>query len=189
MSQRLSEGLGESYGREDDIPALVKVAQKALALHADSVAPTARGAETIKRIFSSLSGVAVGVAELRNEYGPGHGRPRGGYALAPRLAHLAVGSAATYCRMLLETLEARRHAEAEASDASWATPPARLRRRVGAPGRPGRPWRPGSDTRRSAAQAPPPGRLCTQTRSSRSPRVVASTVFWFAPVRSISGDT
>lgn len=112
------EELGESYGRKDDIPALVKAAQKALALHADSVAPTARGAETIKRIFSSLSGVAVGVAEMRNEYGLDHGRPRGGYALAPRHAHLAVGSAATYCRMLLETLEARCHAEAEASEAS-----------------------------------------------------------------------
>lgn len=112
------EELGESYGRKDDIRALMKAAQKALALHAAPLAPTARGAETIKRIFSSLSGVAVGVAEVRNEYGPDHGRPRGGYALAPRHAHLAGGSAATYCRMLLETLEARRHAEAEASEAS-----------------------------------------------------------------------
>lgn len=112
------EELGEPYGRKDDIPALVKAAQKALALHADAVAPTARGADAIKRIFSGLSGIAIGLAELRNEYGPDHGRARGGYALAPRHAHLAIGSAATYCRMLLETLEARRQAAAPAPQAS-----------------------------------------------------------------------
>lgn len=112
------EELNVPYGRKDDIQVLVRAAQKALALHADSVAPTARGAETIKRIFTNLAGVALGVAELRNEYGPDHGRTRSGYALAPRHAHLAVGGASTYCRMLLETLEARRAAEAEVSPES-----------------------------------------------------------------------
>lgn len=99
--------IGEPCDDKADVPALVKQVQVALKLHPDTLAPTARGVETVKRLLSNLSQVAIGVAELRNEYGPDHGRtkavPRG-----PRHAHLAVGCASTYCRMLLETLDARR---------------------------------------------------------------------------------
>lgn len=97
--------LGQDYGSKADIPELVKLAQKALRLHPSQVAPTAKGAETTKRILSNLSQLAIGVAELRNEYGPDHGRsaPIGG--LGHRQVHLAVGSATVFCRLLLETLE------------------------------------------------------------------------------------
>lgn len=94
------------------MPALVKAAQKGAQAPPDSLAPTAAGAETVKRILSNLSRVAVGVAELRKEYGPDHGRSRPVIGLGPRHAHLAVGCAATYCRLLLETLEARRKEDA-----------------------------------------------------------------------------
>lgn len=50
-----------------DVPGLVKAAQKALALHPESLAPTKPGAEITKRILSNLSQVAVGIAELRNQ--------------------------------------------------------------------------------------------------------------------------
>ena len=89
------------------MPALVKAAQKALALHPDSLAPTRPGVEITKRILSSLSQLAIGVAELRNQYGPDHGRTTAVVGLRPRHAHLAIGAATTYCRMLLETLAAR----------------------------------------------------------------------------------
>jgi hypothetical protein len=102
------EDLGEDYDERADVPALVKAAQKALALHPESLAPTAPGVEITKRLLSNLSQVAIGIAELRNQYGPDHGRSRPVVGLSPRHAHLAVGSATTYCRMLLETLEARR---------------------------------------------------------------------------------
>jgi hypothetical protein len=102
------EELGVAYDPKEDVPGLVKAAQKVLLLDRDSVAPTAAGAESIKRILSNLSQVAVGVAELRNEYGADHGRARAVVGLGPRHARLAVGCASTYCRMLLETLEARR---------------------------------------------------------------------------------
>jgi hypothetical protein len=95
--------LGVAYDEHADVPALVKAAQKALALHPETVAPTGRGSETVRRILSNLSQVAVGVAELRNEYGPDHGRTQVA-VLSPRHAHLAVGCASTYARMLLETL-------------------------------------------------------------------------------------
>jgi hypothetical protein len=97
--------LGQEYDAKADIPELVKLAQKALRLHPSQVAPTAKGAETTKRILSNLSQLAVGVAELRNEYGPDHGRTAPVVGLGHRQVHLAVGSAAVYCRLLLETLE------------------------------------------------------------------------------------
>lgn len=99
--------LGENYDERADIPVLVKAAQKALALHPDSLAPTKPGVEITKRILSNLSQLAIGVAELRNQYAPDHGRTSAVVGLRPRHAHLAVGAAATYCRMLLETLAAR----------------------------------------------------------------------------------
>jgi len=103
--------LGESVDEKADLPALVKSAQKALKLHPETLAPTAAGRETVVRILSNLSQMAIGVAELRNEYGPDHGRSRPTVGLGPRHAHLAVGAASTYVRMLLETLDARRAAE------------------------------------------------------------------------------
>jgi hypothetical protein len=100
--------LGEPFDERADVPALVKLAQKALKLHPEDLAPTAAGVEITKRILSNLSQIAVGLAELRNQYGPDHGRSTAVVGLGPRHAHLAVGCAATYCRMLLETLDARR---------------------------------------------------------------------------------
>jgi hypothetical protein len=100
--------LGEPVDERADLPALIKRAQKALGLHPEVLAPDAKGAEVIKRVLSGLSQIAVGVAELRNLYGPDHGRSRPVTGLGPRHAHLAVGTATTYCRMLLETLATRR---------------------------------------------------------------------------------
>jgi hypothetical protein len=99
--------LGEPYDERADVPALVKAAQKALAIHPDSLAPSKPGVEITKRILSNLSQIAIGVAELRNQYGPDHGRTEAVIGLGPRHAHLAVGAASTYCRLLLETLGAR----------------------------------------------------------------------------------
>jgi hypothetical protein len=95
--------LGVAYDEQADVPTLVKAAQKALGLHPEILAPTGKGSETVRRVLSNLSQVAVGVAELRNEYGPDHGRTRVS-VLSPRHAHLPVGCAGTYCRLLLETL-------------------------------------------------------------------------------------
>ena len=100
--------LGTPYDERSDIPTLVKSAQKALKTHPDTVAPTAKGRETIVRVLSNLSQVAVGIAELRNEYGTDHGRTRPTGGLGTRHAHLAAGVAHTYCYFLLETLADRR---------------------------------------------------------------------------------
>ena len=85
------EDLGTSYEEKSDIPALVKSVQKALKAHPDTVAPTAKGRDTIIRVLSNLSQVAIGIAELRNEYGTDHGRTRPSGGLGLRHAHLAAG--------------------------------------------------------------------------------------------------
>lgn len=100
--------LDETYNEKLDVPALAREVQKALKIHPDTIAPTKKGRDTIVRTLSNLSQVAVGMAELRNEYGPDHGRSRPTTGLTPRHAHLAVGAAATYCRFLLETLADRK---------------------------------------------------------------------------------
>lgn len=104
--------LAEPFDEKAKMPALVQAAQKALKLHPDLIAPTTPGVEITKRLLSNLSQVAIGVAELRNEYGPDHGRSGPAVRLGRRHAHLAVGSSTTYCRMLLETLDARRESAA-----------------------------------------------------------------------------
>lgn len=87
-----------------DVPALVRQAQAALALHPDSLAPNTKGAESVKKILGGLSGIAIGVAELRNLYGTGHGKAQRTRGLGPRHAQMAVDAASTYCRALLATL-------------------------------------------------------------------------------------
>lgn len=105
VTKLVLDELGEIYNPKADVPELVKLAQKALMLHPSQVAPTAKGAESVKRILSNLSQLAIGVAELRNEYGPDHGKSTATVGLGHRQVHLAVGSALVYCRLLLETLE------------------------------------------------------------------------------------
>ena len=101
------EALGEIVDDKADVPALVKSVQKALKAHPETIAPTAKGRDTIVRTLSSLSQVAIGIAELRNEYGADHGRTRPSTGLGPRHARLAADAARTYCRFLLLTLEDR----------------------------------------------------------------------------------
>lgn len=98
------EALGEPFDDRADVPTLVKQAQSALALHPNTLAPTTKGAESVRRILAGLSSIALGLAELRNLYGTGHGKAQRVAGLGPRHAQLAVDAASTYCRALLATL-------------------------------------------------------------------------------------
>jgi hypothetical protein len=92
-----------------DLPSLIKQAQQALHLHPAAL-PPARDAgspdnsDSIKRIMGALTSAAIGVAELRNRYGTGHGRLAAPTGLGPRHARFAVGTAATWCELMLDTL-------------------------------------------------------------------------------------
>jgi hypothetical protein len=88
-----------------DLPALVKDAQRALCLHPSSATAGPDGSDAVKKILSSVSGIAIGVAELRNRgYGTGHGPASVPVGLGPRHAHLAVNAAFTWCQLMLDTL-------------------------------------------------------------------------------------
>ena len=106
------------YDEKGDVPELTRAAQKALALHPEMIAPNAKGAEYSRKILGALSTIAVGLAELRNVYGPDHGRSEAPGPLSPRHAHLAIGAATTYCRMMLETLRVRREVAGRAETES-----------------------------------------------------------------------
>ena len=94
--------------RNDDVPKLVHKVQNGLIARDGAIAPTGRGVQTTKRILSNLSQLAVGVAELRNEYGVDHGRASATTGLEGRHASLALGSATAFCRFVIETLGALR---------------------------------------------------------------------------------
>lgn len=80
-------------------------AQQALGLHPSSTTPGPDGNDPVKKILDSVTGIAVGVAELRNRgYGTGHGAAGTRVGLHARPAHLAVNAAITWCQLMLDTL-------------------------------------------------------------------------------------
>lgn len=98
---------GQPVDDRDDLADLVKRSQQALLLHPRRSAPLTDPDATnaVKRILGGLSSVALGVTELRNQYGSGHGRHSAPSGLSPRHARLAVNAASTWCEVMLETLD------------------------------------------------------------------------------------
>jgi hypothetical protein len=97
------EVLGVDMPGDADVPSLVRRVQTELGLHPGVLSPDATGADATKKILGGLTSVAIGVAELRNKYGTGHGRTKV-VKLERRHAQLAVDAATVYCRTLLATL-------------------------------------------------------------------------------------
>ncbi len=92
-----------TFSKNADIPELVKLTAKSLELTPDDIPEKSRAAETIKRLLSNLGSITQGLAELRNQYGTGHGKPAGAKGLTARHAKLAAGSASTLAVFLVET--------------------------------------------------------------------------------------
>lgn len=101
------EERGISTPKNPDLPQLVKLTSKELALTPDDIPEQAKAAKTIKRLLSNLATITQGIAELRNQYGTGHGKSADAKGLLPRHAKLAVGAASTLAVFLVETHEAR----------------------------------------------------------------------------------
>jgi hypothetical protein len=94
------EGLLDPF--RQDLPVLIKQAQDALGLHPATAQPGPDGTGAVKRILGGLTSIAVGLGELRNLYGTGHGPKGKRVGLQPRHAQLAVNAGLT----LEETLAA-----------------------------------------------------------------------------------
>jgi len=71
------------------------------------VAPTDKGAEAARRVLGGLGSAAVGVVELRNLYGTGHGRIAATSLDSQHLPRLAADTACAFCRMMLVVLPKR----------------------------------------------------------------------------------
>ncbi|WP_221762251.1 abortive infection family protein [Nonomuraea sp. WAC 01424] len=97
---------GEPLSDHDDLADLVKRSQQSLLLHPRQSPPLSGpdAAGAVKRVLGGLSSIALGVTELRNQYGAGHGRLSAPTGLSPRHARLAVNAASTWCEVMLETL-------------------------------------------------------------------------------------
>lgn len=97
---------GEPVNDHDDLADLVKRSQQSLLLHPrqSPVLTDPDATNAVKRILGGLSSIALGVTELRNQYGSGHGRLTAPSGLSPRHARLAVNAASTWCEVMLETL-------------------------------------------------------------------------------------
>ena len=93
--------------KTDDIPKLLKKVQKVLELNPKAVNKSKEGSDLIKKILNNLGSVAVGIAELRNLYGSGHGKGEKLQGITSRHARLVVGSGTALVTFLLETYEHR----------------------------------------------------------------------------------
>jgi hypothetical protein len=102
------EDQGVSFDSGSDLPELLKATRSTLKLLPDDIPQAARGASTIKRLLSSLGQIGSGLAELRNLYGSGHGRPARAKGLSARHARLAVGAVATLVQFLFDTHRERK---------------------------------------------------------------------------------
>lgn len=98
----LSES-GQIINDDWNIPQLLKETSKVLNLVPKDISEEKKGADKIKQILGSLGSIISGIAELRNDYGSGHGRNVSFKGLQTRHAKLAVGSASTLAIFLLET--------------------------------------------------------------------------------------
>ena len=90
-----------------DLPQILKLTGRELALTPEDIPEEAKARDTIRRILSNLATVAQGIAELRNYYGTGHGQHAKTKGLGSRHAKLAVGAASTLAVFLLETHQVR----------------------------------------------------------------------------------
>lgn len=107
------EGFGEEVGKED-LTKLLKRTQRVLNLSPSEVDSNMKGAEIIKRTLSNIGQVVIGVDELRNIYGTGHGKVRKS-GITPINARLVVGIGATLASFLMETFEMQKQKNIEAS--------------------------------------------------------------------------
>jgi hypothetical protein len=94
--------LGESYGRGDDLPGLMKKTRKAIGKVAP---PDPHGEAALDKAQTALANLVTFLAEWRNAYGRGHGQPQYPPDLTARHARLAADAAETSVRFIVTTMD------------------------------------------------------------------------------------
>jgi hypothetical protein len=103
----LLDRMGKEFAHSGDLPALYKATVQELDLAAKK-----EDEDSIRQILGSCSGIAQGVAALRNQFGDAHGRL--GQGAERRLAHLTANSVGTLCTFLIESMEVTKKQSAHA---------------------------------------------------------------------------
>jgi len=98
---------GVTFNNAANIPKLLKKTQKCLELAPSEIDKSKKGADIICKILNNLNQIAIGISELRNIYGTGHGRHKNNRGLGPRHARLAVGAGSVLCTFLIDTYKQR----------------------------------------------------------------------------------
>lgn len=99
------EKLSIDYGKDDRVQQLAKKVLKALKLLPDDVPPDAYGADAVKQMLGNLSSITGNLAELRNAFGVGHGRPDSFRGLKEEHAKLAVQSSLAFSEFVWAAFE------------------------------------------------------------------------------------
>lgn len=94
--------LGESSKDRDDLPKLLKTWRQAIETKAP---PDVDGKEALDKVQAALGSVVTFLAEWRNPYGGGHGRPHYPKGLSQRHARLAIDAAETCVRFIATTMD------------------------------------------------------------------------------------
>ncbi|UTH16251.1 abortive infection family protein [Macrococcus epidermidis] len=93
------------YDKTADLPTLTKQAMKAIGLSAKEQDKSNNAGMISAKILGSLNSIPHGMAELRNEFGDGHGKESTFISLPPRYARLAVGTATTLVNFMWDTFQ------------------------------------------------------------------------------------
>lgn len=96
----------EGQESNENIQVLLRRAQNELDLHPRGIRAAIPGRDTIRRTLSNLGQIVVGVAEVRNLYGTGHGRHHS-QELEIAHARLVVNAAITIGTFLIEVAHER----------------------------------------------------------------------------------
>jgi hypothetical protein len=91
-----------SYGTNDDLPKLYRMASERL-----NLAPSQHAEDAFKRILGSAASIVEGLGTLWNKVGDAHGTGRKPVKVKPRHAALAVNMAGSMALFLIETANSR----------------------------------------------------------------------------------
>ena len=96
---------GVAVTKNEDLPALVRATVKSVTVVPPSISNAPQAEKTVTVLLNNLGSVGHRLAEIRNQFGTGHGRPTHHVGLQRRHAKLAVGVAATLAAFLFECHE------------------------------------------------------------------------------------
>lgn len=112
---------GIVFSKEDSVQQLLKKTLLELKLEPDNMPPTTKALDSIRPLLKSLATIAHMTAELRGQFGTGHGKDARTKGLGPRHAKLAVGAASSVAVFLFETYMERQKTESNSPSTDSST--------------------------------------------------------------------